>query len=1063
SSSGVTHVHIIMHMDYSGDTYIDEAVVDMVVHDGSTPPTGPGRGGGSYGVQLLGDPNWIQGTSHTKETGDNRGLIFTAHVEDSDGLIDLTAVEYGGQSMTKVIEKASTSTTKAYAVAYFLDEAGIAAASGSTFNVINWGSNPPAKVGYSSAFFSGVGQTHPLGYAFSNSSEVDYFISTDPLTTNNGDMVILAGSCISTGSYDPPQNGFTEALELTISTCDGVVGYKQATGSNETPATNHSTTSSKVIIGFVLQTEGGSTPDTTPPTPTTSTWSATPTAISFNAISMTATTATDPSGVEYYFEETSGNTGGSDSGWQSDSSYTDNGLSPETQYTYRVKTRDTSPQNNEGNFSTSESATTTGFEFNNCPDGDLDNNCVVDENDLDIFANQWLDTGGCSEPNCADIYIDNLVNFKDYAYLAYYWKQEGAKIVINEVMASNDESHADPQGHYDDWIEIFNMTNSALNIGGLYLKDDDNNRWQIPTDRPFETTIDPYDYLIIWADNDTTDTPGLHASFGLNAGSDAVYLYDVNDNLLDSVTFEDQLTDYSWGRYPDANEGWYTMDNPTPLTANQIPSAGQVYFSRPGGTFTGSITVELSTLSPPASIYYTEDGSEPTTGDTLYTTPISITESTWLRARAYEPGFSPSPINSKTYIEVEGSLSTFNSNIPIVIIDSFGYDLDNNNRDYHPVSMIIIEPDEVTGTVNMLDPADFSGIGGMHMRGESSQWFHKKQYKFETWDENRPDHESSADYQDKNVSILGMPSESDWILQGPWGDKSHTKNSQMFAWSREIGNWSPRCVFVEAFIDRDGDGVVQLTSDPNTSDYRGIYVFMEKIKRDDQRVDITRLEDDDVNDAGYLLQKNWDDDFTTSNGTELIYDDPRMDELSPAQKTWIENHFEAFETALYGANFDNPGHADYYGNYIDIDSFVNYHMLIELCKDVDGHVLSTFLYKDHGGKITMGPLWDLDGSLGANYYCSYDYEGWIYEFDEATCVDQSGCGHHGFCTGDWPIDCATFPMDQPQAYDWYIALFNDPDFLLRYDDNWFHFREVQFDAAKMMNDLDYNADVLMNY
>ncbi|MHC4690797.1 MAG: CotH kinase family protein, partial [Planctomycetota bacterium] len=630
-------------------------------------------------------------------------------------------------------------------------------------------------------------------------------------------------------------------------------------------------------------------------------------------------------------------------------------------------------------------------------------------------------------------------------------------------MASNDEAHVDPQGHYDDWIEIFNLTNSALDIGGLYLEDADNNRWQIPTDRPSETTIDPYDYLVIWADNDTSDTPDLHASFKLSADSDAVYLYDVNDNLLDSVTFEDQLTDHSWGRFPDANEGWYTMDNPSPLAANQIPSTGQVYFSRPGGTFTGSIQVELTILPPSASIYYTEDGSEPTTGDTPYTGPISITETTWLRARAYEPGFSPSPINSKTYIEVEGSLATFNSNIPIVIIDSFGYDLDDNNRDYHPVSMIIIETDEVTGTANMLDPADFAGIGGMHMRGESSQWFHKKQYKLETWDENRPDPESNALYQDKNVSILGMPSEGDWVLQGTWGDKSHMKNYQMFAWSREIGNWSPRCVFVEAFIDRDGDGVIDLSggTDPQTSDYRGIYVFMEKIKRDNNRVNIARLEDTGENDAGYLLQKNWDVDFTTSNGTQLIYDDPTPDELSTAQKNWLENHFETFETALYGANYDNPGHADYYGNYIDIDSFVNYHMLIELCKDVDGHVLSTFLYKDHGGKIAMGPLWDLDGSLGASYYCSYDWEGWIYEFDEATCVDQSGCGHHGFCTGDWPIDCATFPMDQPRAYDWYNRLIQpDSDFLLKYADNWFHFRELQFDATKMMNDLDINADLL---
>ncbi|MHC5075892.1 MAG: hypothetical protein ACYTFM_05645, partial [Planctomycetota bacterium] len=387
----------------SGGT-IYELVADVVHHSDSTPPTGAGRGV-SYGVQLLGDPNWIQGTTHTAEDGNDRGLIFTAHVKDNDGSIDLTSVTYGGQSMTKVIEKASVSTSQAYAVAYFLDEADIAAASGSTF-VPTWAETPD-NVGYSSAFFSGVDQVNPLGYTASDSSEVDYLISTNPIPTNYGDMVILVGTSVSSGSFDPPQNGFTEALELTMSTCDGVVGYKQATVSDETPAINHSTASSKVIIGFVLQTEGGSTPDTTPPTPTTSTWLIPPTAISFNTISMTANTATDPSGVKYYFDETSGNPGGNDSGWQSNNLYADSGLSPETQYTYRVKTRDTSYYHNEGNFSTSESATTTNTEFNNCPDGDLDNNCVVDENDLDIFANQWLDTGGCSEPNCADIYIDN--------------------------------------------------------------------------------------------------------------------------------------------------------------------------------------------------------------------------------------------------------------------------------------------------------------------------------------------------------------------------------------------------------------------------------------------------------------------------------------------------------------------------------------------------------------------------------------------------------------------------------------------------------------------------------
>lgn len=97
-------------------------------------------------------------------------------------------------------------------------------------------------------------------------------------------------------------------------------------------------------------------PDSDPPTPNPSTWLQLPTATSASSIAMAATTASDPSGVEYFFEETTGNPGGTDSGWQSSASYTDIGLSPNTIYTYRVRTRDLLA--NTGSYSTSESATT---------------------------------------------------------------------------------------------------------------------------------------------------------------------------------------------------------------------------------------------------------------------------------------------------------------------------------------------------------------------------------------------------------------------------------------------------------------------------------------------------------------------------------------------------------------------------------------------------------------------------------------------------------------------------------------------------------------------------------
>ena len=116
--------------------------------------------------------------------------------------------------------------------------------------------------------------------------------------------------------------------------------------------------SSTAGIDYVALEYTGGTPDTDPPSPDPATWASVPSADSSSAISMTATTATDPSGVSYFFDETSGNPGGSDSGWQADPGYTDDGLNAGTQYCYQVKARDNSTNQNETSWSSNECATT---------------------------------------------------------------------------------------------------------------------------------------------------------------------------------------------------------------------------------------------------------------------------------------------------------------------------------------------------------------------------------------------------------------------------------------------------------------------------------------------------------------------------------------------------------------------------------------------------------------------------------------------------------------------------------------------------------------------------------
>jgi len=142
-------------------------------------------------------------------------------------------------------------------------------------------------------------------------------------------------------------------------------------------------------------------------------------------------------------------------------------------------------------------------------------------------------------------------------------------VVINELMASNSSAFADPQGDFDDWIELYNLTDQELDLTGCYLSDEPGNprKWMFPNG----TKIPADGYLLVWTDEDGTDTPGLHASFKLSASGEQVFLIapDANYNaVLDSVAFGPQETDRSYGRRPDDVETWDIL-SPTPGQPNR--------------------------------------------------------------------------------------------------------------------------------------------------------------------------------------------------------------------------------------------------------------------------------------------------------------------------------------------------------------------------------------------------------------------------------------------------------------------------------------------------------------
>ena len=602
-------------------------------------------------------------------------------------------------------------------------------------------------------------------------------------------------------------------------------------------------------------------------------------------------------------------------------------------------------------------------------------------------------------------------------------------VVVNEVMASNRQTLADPQGEYDDWIELYNTGGIAVEVGGCYLTDDLAlpTKWQIPAG----VTIAAHGYLVVWADGQVADL-GLHAGFRLNDEGEEVGLFAANGTtLIDSISFGPQQADVSYGRVPDGGLGLRTIASPTPGAANVVLYEGIVEppeISVKTGFCSEPITVTLTTTTPGAAIYYSVDGSDPLSPSptrsrsvasmgSVYTATLRVSKTTTLKAIAIKAGWRQSTLGTARYIFLGPDVRDFSSPLPIAVIDTLGQGVSTVRI---PAFGCFINTDE-GGSAVITGPTDFAGPAAIEVRGQSSAGFPKKQYHFETQD---------GQGHEKNVSILGFPAESDWILQGMYADKSLMRNVLAYQWSNEIGPWAAHTRFIELFLNTDD-------SDVTMGDYIGVYVFMEKIKVGPSRVNITKLGPGDNAEpevsGGYIIAKDktdgTDQTFATSRGLNLVYKDPDGLALMQTQKDWIRNYMNAFEAVLYGESFADP--ADGYAKYIDPGSFIDNHIIVELTKNIDGFRLSTYFYKDRGGKLVMGPIWDYDLSLGnANYNDGWNATGWY---------------NRVLSSGDYP---------------YWLRLFEDPEFKLRYADRWFGLRRGLFTTSRLLGIVEGYATLL---
>ncbi len=274
------------------------------------------------------------------------------------------------------------------------------------------------------------------------------------------------------------------------------------------------------------------------------------------------------------------------------------------------------------------------------------------------------------------------------------------ELFINEFLASNSTINKDPDfNEFGDWVEIYNAGNNTIELSGYYITDNlnDTTKWVIPDD----AYIAPKSFLLFWADGKDTALVDLHTNFKLSKSGEEIGLFNANKVLLDSVVYNSQKTDISFGRKPDGNSNWHFFDEPTPNSSNITEGyliASPPQFSLSEGFYSDNQVLELSTDSPTAIIHYALNGDEPTESSPIYSSSLQVKsrvgeanvislirtnkdqpqwlpdwvppageifKATVIRARTYEPGKNPSKIITKTYFVDPGIFQRY-STIPVI-------------------------------------------------------------------------------------------------------------------------------------------------------------------------------------------------------------------------------------------------------------------------------------------------------------------------------------------------------------------------------------------------------------
>jgi hypothetical protein len=517
-------------------------------------------------------------------------------------------------------------------------------------------------------------------------------------------------------------------------------------------------------------------------------------------------------------------------------------------------------------------------------------------------------------------------------------------------------------------------------------------------------------------------------------GENILAIHGLNDSLFSSdfVVIPElvgEVQDLSGAPQP----GYF--EEPTPGSANGIVSSAPpqlVDFSVSSQAFTATFDLALSVTTPGAVIRYTDDGTKPVhegaSPSPEYSGPLTIDSTTLIRAAAFLPGAIDGPGRTEGYFKLGADRANFSSDLPVILLSSFGKGSPPTSEatTRKDVFMLIYEPDPITSRTTLSGTPSLATRGGYRKRGSSSGGFPKYPMSLESWDESD---------EDKDIEPLGFGAEGDWILNSRFQfDLSLMRNTFLYELSNQAGRWAVKTRFVELFNDVNGGDI---TGD----DYFGVYTFMEKIEPDKNRLDISDL--DPWEDAlpkltgGYVFRK--DVGTASINVTSMggmVVNDP--DPLTTNQKAYLEDYLNEMDVGLGRADGTNPTTMKHFSEYLDVSSFVDNFWFNILSMNADWGARSQYFFKDRGGLLQAGPIWDYDRSMGARDFDDDNPEVWDWSAGHSDTFYDSEYPWYGrlfgFSSNNQPTPGASSTR---------------PDVFQQVIDRWYELRGSEFSQANM--------------